>query len=195
LSTAPLENWERHLRQIAGPHADPKADLGLGELAPPFRAAVIEAPGTIPEYPIQRGEVGLWWARTDDRIDVDALIAAPTDGSLLPTNDYLAIEVWTDAELSALHALWWLARQRRREDWSHHVAAVRDWHIEHTQPDNATCRPWALHVFLLGGTPESLHYAETLLHISLTDGGAPTALGAWILLDAARAIDEARHSE
>jgi hypothetical protein len=77
---------------------------------------------------------------------------------------YRTIEVWTDAELSAVHALWRLATDRRREDWKRRLDRAVAWHLIHTQPDNATNRPWALHVFLLADQPETIHYAETLLH-------------------------------
>jgi hypothetical protein len=138
---------------------------------------------------VNRGEIGLWWALTDDRVDVDAIIGEADQGSLLPRDDYSAIEVWTDADLSAIHALWRLARDHDREDWRGRVESARDWHLEHTQPDNATNRPWALHVFLVGGTPECAQYAETLLHNCMSFGGVPDALSAWILLDAANALD------
>ncbi len=74
-------------------------------------------------------------------------------------------------------------RRHDRSDWHAQAEAVRDWHIENTQPDNATNRPWALHVFLLAGSPEGRHYAETLLHNALVTGPEPFC--AWILMDVA----------
>jgi hypothetical protein len=181
-----IEQWIAHLRHVAGA-PDPSVELGAGDLDAPLRAAVCGAPASSPASP--GGEIGLWWARTQPSIDVDALIAAPTDGSLLPRDAYRAIEVWTDADLSAIHALWWLAMERGRDDWRERVDAVRRWHLENTQPDNATNRPWALHVFLLGPEAESRHYAETLLHNCLAVHARPDTLSALILLDAAKALE------
>ena len=186
-----LLRWTAHLRRIAGPAATLDAAFGVGELEAPFRAAACGGPVRLPDKPIETGEIGLWWARVDERVDVDRLLSAPTDGSLLPQGLFRTIEVWTDADLSALHVLWFLARARQRDDWMQRIRQVRDWHLDHTQPDNATNRPWALHVFLLGGSGECVHYAETLLHNCLTMTGRPDPLSAWILLDAAGAIERA----
>ncbi len=159
----------------------------------PFAAAAcgVEPHGDGPSEPVSGDDIGLWWALVDRRVDVDALLgpepgpgAGP--GPLWPLGRREAIEVWTEAELSGLHALWALARQRCRDDWARRARLARDWHLLNTQPDNATNRPWALHVFVLGGTPEARHYAETLLHNAMVGPGRPDLLSAWILLDAAR---------
>jgi hypothetical protein len=60
--------------------------------------------------------------------------------------------------------------------------------MEHTQPDNATNRPWALHVFARGGDPESTLYAETLLHNVTASDARHEALSRWILLDCVREL-------
>lgn len=168
---AALDRWISHLRAIAGP-----------------QAVCGRAAGPAPR-PAPPGDVGLWWALLDERIDVDAIIAAPTEGSLFPQGLYRALEVWTESDLCGLHVLWRLARERGRADWARRVERVRDWHLGHTQPDNATNRPWALHVFLLAGSPEAVLYAETLLHNSLAVEGRPDALSAWILIDSARQLE------
>jgi len=191
MSSESPARWAAHLRRLAEPAAISGVPLGAGELDAPFRAAACGEAIDLPAEPVQAGELALWWARVDERVDVDRVISAPTDGSLLPQGLFRTIEVWTDAELSALHALWFLARARRRDDWMQRITRVRDWHLLRTQPDNATNRPWALHVFLLGGTGECVHYAETLLHNCLTLTGRPDPLSAWILLDAARGLEEA----
>lgn len=194
-----LRDWSRHLRHLAASARPPAGGLSAGTLDAPLLAALEGVdPGPAPT-PLPADEVGLWWRRAgagDDRT-IDRVLAAngtaraDVDGSgaLLPRDLYSAIEVWTDAELAAMHALWWLAEERGRDDWRARLASVRDWHLEHTQPDNATNRPWAIHVFLLGGTPEHEQYAATLLHDGLAMEGVPTALGGLLLRDAADALD------
>ncbi len=214
MSTPGRSEWVRHLRGLArpvlqvapapsggasggAPEGGGAADLGAGVLNEPFLAAVREHPvasGSAP--PGSSPEVALWWAVAGARVDVDALISQPTEGSLLPQGLYRAIEVWTESDLCAVHALWILAQREGRTDWIDRVDRVRKWHLEYTQPDNATNRAWALHVFLLGPPPfatcepESRHYAETLLHNAIAMDGRPTPLNAWIFLDAARWIAE-----
>ena len=184
-----LDSWSDHIRKIAQPHAGKGDTLSAGVLDEPFRLVVCDQkPGCSPQPTPQR-EIGLWWALVDRAVDVDGLLESPTKGSLFQQGMYKAIEVWTDADLCGLHALWTLARKRERTDWMKRVEGVRDWHLEHTQPDNATNRPWALHVFLLGQTPECNHYAETLLHNCLALRGFPDPLSAWILIDAANRLD------
>ena len=198
--TTPAE-WARHLRSVAEPYAPASGGeggppLGAGSLDMPFAMAVGAAgpgrrEGAKTPNPLPRGEIGLWWALLDDSIDVDELVAAPTEGSLLPQGLFRTIEVWTEADLCGLHALWSLARKRNRPELRRRAEQVRDWHLSNTQPDNATNRPWALHVFLLGGTGECIHYAETLLQNAMILSGRPDPLSAWILIDAAREIGEA----
>jgi hypothetical protein len=133
----------------------------------------------------------VWRARLEPAIDVDRLFDARADGPLLPRSMHATVEVWTTADLAAMHALSRLAVDRARPDWAARVRSARDWHLEHTQPDNATNRPWALHVYRLADIPECLHYAETLLHNCLAIEGRPDALSALLLLDAAEALEEA----
>ena len=97
----------------------------------------------------------------------------------------MAIEVWTEEELSGMHALVRLARRLDSKQARERLRSAVRWHIEHTQPDNGTNRPWALHAFLLEGSPEAHAYAGTLLHNALALSGRPTPLSAWILMDAA----------
>lgn len=99
------------------------------------------------------------------------------------------VEVWTETELGALHALSWgavLARDAAR------LATLLDharWHIEHTQPDNATNRPGSIHLFLVlgasGASGEGDLYAQTLAHNCRVALGRPDEVSAQILYDAA----------
>lgn len=155
----------------------------------------------------ERGEQLLWRACAGEPTDIARVLApraSEGDGPLLPADSYLAIEVWAECELSALHALHRLVREgpaalpaaaRSRAD-----SAVR-WHLEHTQPDNSTNRPWALHVFLLAALGDGVagvdrgdarFYAETLLHNMSATDARDEPLSRWILADAARELRAAR---
>ena len=191
MAQANVDKWVTHLRRVARTAAGETPPTGPGPIAKPFGLAVSDCQGTteVPPRPIPDADLGLWWALAGARVDVDALLAQATAGPLWLQGRFKTIEVWTESELCGLHALWRLARDRDRRDWAKRVQLVRDWHIENTQPDNATNRPWALHVFLLADTPECQHYAETLLHNCLVTTGEPEPLSAWILLDAANELE------
>ena len=132
-------------------------------------------------------EVRYWRLRAG--LPDEALPTHSTEGPLLPSGLYHAVEAWVDSELSALHALWWVGR--RCPDILARVNEAKGWHLLHTQPDNATNRPWAIHVFALDPHPESQLYAQTLLHNALAASMRPGALAALLMLDAADAIESA----
>jgi hypothetical protein len=160
--------WSEHLATVSG------LPVVAGSSPPPeaLRAA---RPGTSsPDLELWRAALGL------ARLEVPG-----GDGPLHPWSGTGAIEVWTEEELSALHALWRLARLRSHAGARARALSAARWHLEHTQPDNATNRPWALHVFLIEGSAEARAYAGTLLHNALAMEGRATALSAWILMDAA----------
>lgn len=195
------EDWIKHLEHLGAPDAGP---------LPPEKTLLSG----------ERGEQLLWRACAGEAVDLAAVLSrpapgatangatlVPADGPLLAPDGYLAIEVWAECELSALHALHRLIRTRHPALPPHAAArldaAVR-WHLEHTQPDNSTNRPWALHVFLnvflrasQGGGPagvdpgDARFYAETLLHNMSATDARTEPLARWILADAAR---ELRHS-
>lgn len=176
------EQWIEHLERLAGPAAS---------ALPPDPTL---ASGT-------RGEQLLWRACAQDPADaasatteaaVDALLAERS-GPLLAPDAYLAIEVWAECELSAVHALHRLARrggEERRARRARRLAEAVAWHLEHTQPDNSTNRPWALHAFLLAddGSGEAALYAETLLGNMRATEARDEPLSRWILADAAREL-------
>jgi hypothetical protein len=192
MATLTASQWAALLRAVAAPVAT-RPPQGPGDIGEAFSAAVAAGP-VMPSAPANvrdlETEVVLWWALADDRVDVEGLVCPRGDGPLWPARDR-AVEAWTEAELCGLHALWGLASRRGRDDWVRRCDRARDWHLENTQPDNATNRPWALHVFLLAGTAEGRLYAETLLHNAVVTAGRPDLLSAWILLDAARRLDAA----
>lgn len=156
-----------------------------------------EAPAGSPADP----EAVLWRLVADGLPGAAALVGRWADaprgeadrGSLFPQAQSPAIEVWTEAELCGLHALWWLARGDASLRPVLDRAAA--WHIGNIQPDNATHRPWAVHVFLLMAIgerrPDALLHAQGLIHGSLLAFGRPDVLSAHILADAADALDEA----
>ncbi|MHC4216990.1 MAG: hypothetical protein ACYSU7_00905 [Planctomycetota bacterium] len=187
-----LSEWVAHLRAVAGPVATQPPPRWSDEVSPAFAVVATGRPVAAAPSPLPPADAGLWWALADPSVDVNALLDGPDDGALWPLARFSGLEVWTEAELCGLHALWCLARARGREDWARRADRARDWHLTNTQPDNATNRPWALHVFLLVTPPvaEARAYAETLLHNALVTTGRPDLFSAWILLDAANRIEE-----
>lgn len=185
-----VDKWVTHLRSLACPVAK-QAPLSIAiEALKPFSLAVGSdaeenriAPQNLPH-----DDVGLWWAVVDSKVEINSLISDTGYGPLWPQDGYKTIEVWTESELSSLHALWRLARTNNSVEIKDRVSKLRQWHLQHTQPDNATNRPWALHVFLLADSSEDQHYAETLLHNCMVMSGKPDTLSAWILLDSANEL-------
>jgi hypothetical protein len=171
-----INHWIRHLQGVAGPGAMPDID------------------GLPPAVLAGGGPDGVLWpaaliGATDDSVAAaDQLLAARPGQSLSDIAGFRALEVWTECELSALHALARLVRLRPNPARLARLEELRAWHMEHTQPDNATNRPWALHVFARGGDPESALYAETLLHNVTASDARHEPLSRWILLDCAREL-------
>jgi hypothetical protein len=120
---------------------------------------------------------------------------APGRGPLIPTSTSAAIELWTESELCALHAAWWLGRSHA--SWRERVIEAARWHVENTQPDNATGHPWSIHVFidltLIDESAEAELLAQTMLHNCIVERGAPDRRSALILHDAARALEMMRY--
>lgn len=134
-------------------------------------------------------EATLWLAARGAAIPEGLVLDPSADGPLWPPGAWSAIEVWTESELCGLHAL---GRLRRTNPALATAAARRlrsaiRWHLEHTQPDNATHRPWAIHLFLAHPDPEVDLYGQTLLH-NYEAAGRGDRDAAWILADAAREI-------
>lgn len=125
----------------------------------------------------------------------------PGEGPLLNVSPEVSVEVWTEEELSALHALWWIAR--RTPAWRARVRSAARWHTAELQPDNATNHPWALHVFVELGhdagegddvRSSAMLHAQTLLHNCVVSMGRPDRFSAFVLLDAARGLDAMSHA-
>jgi hypothetical protein len=123
------------------------------------------------------------------RGQVPAMLQAitPSGSPLVPEFNTLAIEVATETELAALHALSHAGIAARSR-----VEAASDWIVHNLQPDNATNHPWAVHVFLQrafeSGSVEHRLYAETLLHNCVVSLGRSDRFSALILLDSGRTL-------
>lgn len=113
----------------------------------------------------------------------------PGPGSLVSEPDVAWLEAESEASLAALHAASHLSRVEPRR-----LAEAARWLMDHVQPDNATNRPWACHVFvrLAERTRDAsaLLYADTLLHNCRATAGRADLVSAWILVDAAAALRE-----
>ncbi|MEZ6243454.1 MAG: hypothetical protein R3B57_10475 [Phycisphaerales bacterium] len=144
----------------------------------------------------------LWRLRGGPGPDPLTLVL-PGDGPLLGQSGP-GIESSTEQELAALHALGALGVELDAPPLWDRLWAAADWHVRELQPDNATNRPWAVHVFLLRASRcddadlaagARLH-ASTLLHNCQVLTGRPDRISACILLDAAtilrRATDRAK---
>ena len=136
-------------------------------------------------------DVRLWWSLHAGTFDDGAIV--PGGGSpLVKHGEMTGIEVWTERELSAMHALWNAGRKFGRDDLARRAIGAALWHVEHMQPDNATNRAWGVHVFVMAaartGTIEADLYAQTLVHNCTVGLGRPDVLSAWLLVDAAREL-------
>ena len=153
----------------------------------PFLSAWL---GVAPDEP-SRGacalDVRLWQAAAAGAPDGPRIVTLSIEGPLQAQRSDEALEIWTETELCALHALWRLGA--RDDTLRHRAGACALWHLANTQPDNATNRPWSAHVFAILGTgadmPEARLYAQTLVHNAMVGTGQLDPLSAIILLDGA----------
>jgi len=91
--------------------------------------------------------------------------------------------------LVGLHALARLALLRRHKTWAKRVEEIAMYHLENTQPDNATNQPWGLFAFLWSAKTRS--FAEQQMHDATAhSGGAVSPLAAMLLADAADCLAE-----
>lgn len=136
-------------------------------------------------YSAEDPALGIWLATGSSSSRVECDLSAT--GPLFPHLREAAIETWTEAELSGLHALSLLG-----DHTAARVCSASDWLMAELQPDNGTNRPWAAHVFLerwiMAQHEESRLYAETLVHNCRVTLGVPDRLSALILASASRAL-------
>ncbi len=214
--TPDLTQWSAYLRQLAGEAA---RDQLTPDQVRAFRderghRRACDLPFLAQRFGFDPGrgpagaqhDVALWWALHDEGIDVDDVLDKARQARSFPHRGALrggehglfiqdlfqTIEVWTEADLSALHALMHLARRRGRDDWRRRVFDVARWHVAEVQPDNGTNHPWAVHVFLLlaaaENDPQAALHAETLVSNSMVTFGRPDAFSQHILADAAESL-------
>ncbi len=121
---------------------------------------------------------------------VAAIVANPAeDGALHRMSSDESLDGWTYGELAGLHGLARLALLRRNQSWAKRVEEIALFHLENTQPDNATNQPWALFAFLWSGKTHS--FADQQLHDATTHaGGSITPLAGMLLADAADCLAE-----
>lgn len=176
-----LRGWVAHLRRVAGP-------TGAHGPRPP-----VEAWGAAD---LRRSPAAELWRVLDDpptawrdRVAQISGLRWSGEGPLLESSTSDAVEVWVDSELSVLHAAQRMERVLGDPVLHARIASAIRWHLEFTGTENATHRPWAIHAFLLHGTPEARFFAEGQLHALETHG--PDATSRWILRDAAEELAHA----
>ncbi len=185
--TIGLVDWETHLRGLAASAVEAVvagAPEGFLLWSGGARSGEVAAGAEL--------DAALWWTVLDEALDPLGLIEPASDGPLFMQGSSRTIEVWTERELCGMHAMWWAAELRGSEGMRERLGACARWHVENTQPDNATNRPWAAHVFLLIAERDedagARLYAETLIHNCQTNLGVPDALSGLILDDCAAGL-------
>lgn len=151
-------------------------------------------PGPTP--PVRSEDERLWWALHDRELARAAVAdALGRTGPVTAEDSGIGVEIWTETELAALHALDAHARSQPDPEGAiaRRVRSAARWHVERLQPDNATNHPWAAHVFARLSVEErdieARMHAETLLNIASVSMGRPDRFSACILLDAARSLE------
>lgn len=146
-------------------------------------------PGPPPDISRMMPDAALWWSLSAGDWQPSLL---PDGGDpLLVHRPDTSLEVRTEAELAAMHALWSIGRLFKRPDLQQRALAAARVHVEHTQPDNATNHAWGVHVFLLAarsGTPDGELFAQTLVHNCSIDTGQPDVFSSCLLTHAAREL-------
>lgn len=192
MDVTPRERWVRILTTTAE----------AGETALPRGVALWfqthRGVAPLPERDAASPDDRLWTAVAagapipDSLRDSDQKPNGTNTAPLFPISPDDTIEVWTERDLSGMHALSRLLEKRPDPSLSERLQSALAWHLQNTQPDNATGHPWAIHVFLERSIVVEDHearlYAETLLHNCQMQSGRADGLSAEILRDAAEAL-------
>ena len=191
--------WARLFRQVAmtaGPSGDRHGDASEAPDGPPPIKPFGQDDPSIAAWTIamKPGDPGAAKKLTE----VVAPHSEERSTPMMAPRDDLAIEVWTECELSIVHAAWRVVIESEESpavrDLRGRLTSAIEWHLERTQPDNATTHPWGVHAVLELGSPfvEAVDYAASMIHAVEAAGHAatePDPLSTWILLDAAAGLD------
>ncbi|MEL6498071.1 MAG: hypothetical protein AAF937_00690 [Planctomycetota bacterium] len=191
MSSDPSEYWATRIEKIARatlPDLDCVRRIAMDPRGRRTTRRLLASLVLSEPFEIDLGEL----AGDDDRLlavaaGLTPCPAAPSPmGAIQDRSRDDVIELWTERELTLVHAAWML------HGWHAAAVASAKWLIHEIQPDNATNLPWAVHVFASLSFDESLDeaamYAETLLHNCIVTTGKPDDLSALILLDSARQL-------
>ncbi len=141
-------------------------------------------------------DLALWsvLARGSGDVSADWAEHGPLQDAEAPSRGEVAIEVWTERELSAIQALWTLGVERGKRAWCDRAELAARWCVEELQPDNATAHPWGVNVFATlagGGDIEAELYAQTLVHNCQVGTGRPGRFANLVLLASLRSLEAA----
>jgi len=199
-----LSVWKRRLDAAASltlaPDATPDPATFRDEMGHrravdgPFLAATTAQPLAFGPRPQASADELLWHAAagTLPVERVPSLIGTAHDGPLYGEAFAGTVEVFTESQLCAVHALHLLAMRYDRADWLDAAMRACRWMQDNLQPDNATNHPWGVHVFLLadarGVTTAGTLYADSMLMNCQVNQGRPDSLSAYILRHAASCL-------
>jgi len=179
------ERWILNFRDDAGHRRSVDAPLLHHILNVPPRC-VPSLPHLLPHL-----DIALWWrvASGDACPFTTRECVLDASGPLVPHLHHEAIELWSTAELSAVHAMAWLSIDQ--PEWAARGRSAAQWLLNHVQPDNATNHPWGVHVFAAmeaSGDLEAGLYAQTLLNNALVGRERADRFSACVLFDAAQCL-------
>jgi hypothetical protein len=156
------------------------------------RALLARLTGTVPGPKPESNamDTSLWWGEGD-------ALTGRCDSSpkpVTPLDPQIGIEIWTEAELASLHAVWNDVVDGTRPSWSGLARSAVDWHLDELQPDNATGHAFALHGFVIcaheSGRAEAWLHADMIVHGCMLGRGMPDRFSACLMLDAARGLQK-----
>ncbi len=179
-----LHNWARLLAQ----HINESVLNNLALPDSPFLHRANHQPAHT--LPAPRFEDDALWVQVIQQDDSAALQISESEMLFPDCHANRALEVWTECELSGLQALVWISLHRQAKPLLARATDAAAWHLENTQPDNATNHPWGIPAFLCCAmmheslAREAELYASTLLHNCLVTTGQPDALSQLVLRDA-----------
>lgn len=144
------------------------------------------SPGPMPAFPTP--DIALWWGQ-DLQSDSHR---GPPPQPIVPQDPNMGIELWTEIELGALHAVWNRVIDRAAPECGVLARQAVEWHVNELQPDNATSHAFGLHGFVICAHERNLSdvwlHADMMLHSTMLGTGKPDRFSACLMLDAARGL-------